>query len=32
FKINPKYTPLNLRTFFLGKRTLKRNRQLGLTV
>ncbi|MFJ6263214.1 sigma-70 family RNA polymerase sigma factor [Rhodococcus erythropolis] len=31
-KINPNYTPLNLRTFFLGKRTLKRNRQLGLTV
>jgi len=31
-KINPNYTPLNLRTFFLGKRTLKKNRQLGLTV
>ncbi|MED2749630.1 sigma-70 family RNA polymerase sigma factor [Bacillus thuringiensis] len=31
-KINPNYKPLNLRTFFLGKRTLKRNRQLGLTV
>ncbi|WP_242291288.1 MULTISPECIES: sigma-70 family RNA polymerase sigma factor [unclassified Bacillus cereus group] len=31
-KINPNYKPLNLRTFFLGKRTCKKNRQLGLTV
>ncbi|MED1381758.1 sigma-70 family RNA polymerase sigma factor [Bacillus mycoides] len=31
-KINPNYIPLNLRSFFLGKRTFKRNRQLGLTV
>ncbi|PEA85884.1 sigma-70 family RNA polymerase sigma factor [Bacillus thuringiensis] len=31
-KINPNYKPLNLRTFFLGKRRKMRNRQLGLTV
>ncbi|CCW05957.1 RNA polymerase sigma factor [Bacillus sp. GeD10] len=31
-KINPNYKPLNLRTFFLGKRRNMKNRQLGLTV
>ncbi|ARJ20492.1 RNA polymerase subunit sigma [Bacillus mycoides] len=31
-KINPNYTPLNLRSFFLGKRSLKGNHQLGLVI
>ncbi|PGM91598.1 sigma-70 family RNA polymerase sigma factor [Bacillus cereus] len=31
-KINPDYKPLNQRSFFLGTRRNRRNRQLGLTV
>ncbi|OUB35725.1 RNA polymerase subunit sigma, partial [Bacillus thuringiensis serovar yunnanensis] len=31
-KINPDYKPMKQKSFFLGKRTFKRNRQLGLTV
>ncbi|MBY0036704.1 sigma-70 family RNA polymerase sigma factor [Bacillus cereus] len=31
-KMNPDYKPIKQKSFFLGKRIIKRNRQLGLTV
>lgn len=31
-KMNPDYKPIQQKSFFLGKRIIKRNRQLGLTV